>query len=446
MTSLPEDKSAVQIKNPHRLFERTPESWLHIPHPSEDFDVDFKSMILWCASSGKVERYHRCEYFHMAPEPYGTKLPLPENEDQKKQKLLAQAFSLVEGDITCWRWLYRKLEDTESKLLLLNILAYRSLGWKYVPMPLDNPEFWRAMQTLKDLQSQSQSINSTDFADCSPYEMSRLDLRKIGYGVDLFSDAFGVFNEFIYPQYSYRGRQILISPNKGDYILDCGACFGGTSLYFAESVGPAGKVVSFEFFSKNVALFNENMRLNPTISPRVTLIQKPVWSRPDVTMSIEGSGPATHVHVHKKLKWWKRMERSPKAKRKDRTIQATTIDETVRKLRLPKVNYIKMDIEGSEMAALRGAVDTIKTFRPTLAICVYHGLSDFFSVPLFLEQFNLGYKYYLQHSTVHGDETVVFAKPDYAPDRLSTFTRKLPLWGSRIKNKSFIKRTRILKI
>ena len=435
----------AHIKNPHRLFEYTPESWMHIPHPSDNFDADFKSMILWCVSSGVVERYYRCECFHMAPEPYGIEVAASDNKHQKEEKLLAHAFSIVEKDIAHWRWLYRKLEDTESKLLLLTILAYRSLGWKYVPMPMDNPEFWRAMETLQDLQLRGQSINSTDFAGYAPYEMNRLDLNKVGYRVDLFSDAFGVFNEFIYPQYSYRGRQIIISPNKGDYILDCGACFGGTSLYFAESAGPAGRVISFEFFSKNVALFNENMRLNPTISPRVTLIQKPVWSRSDITMSIEGSGPATQVHIHKKIKWWKQIKKTSKANPTDQIIQATTIDETVRKLRLPKVNYIKMDIEGSEMSALHGAVDTIKTFRPTLAICVYHGLSDFFSVPLFLEQFNLGYKYYLQHSTVHGDETVIFAKPDYAANKLSSFTSRLPLWGSRKKNKSFIKRANKIK-
>lgn len=38
--------------------------------------------------------------------------------------------------------------------------------------------------------------------------------------------------------------------------------------------------------------------------------------------------------------------------------------------------YIKMDIEGSEMAALMGAKETIKRHKPYLAICVYHRKND----------------------------------------------------------------------
>lgn len=37
-----------------------------------------------------------------------------------------------------------------------------------------------------------------------------------------------------------------------------GACFGGTSLYFADRVGATGKVISFEFFPDNITVFKEN--------------------------------------------------------------------------------------------------------------------------------------------------------------------------------------------
>jgi hypothetical protein len=41
---------------------------------------------------------------------------------------------------------------------------------------------------------------------------------------------------------------------------------------------------------------------------------------------------------------------------------------------------------------------------------VYHKLIDFFEIPQLLHGLNLGYRFYLQHSTVHGDETVLFAQ------------------------------------
>ena len=69
-----------------------------------------------------------------------------------------------------------------------------------------------------------------------------------------------------------------------------------------------------------------------------------------------------------------------------------------------------MDIEGAEYQALVAARRTIERFRPTLALCVYHKLMDFYELPQFVDRLDLGYKFYLQHSTVHGDETVVFAE------------------------------------
>ena len=77
---------------------------------------------------------------------------------------------------------------------------------------------------------------------------------------------------------------------------------------------------------------------------------------------------------------------------------------------LSKVNFIKMDIEGAELAALHGAEITLRQFRPKLAICVYHQLEDFWTIPQFLDGLDLGYRFYLRHFTAYGEETVLFAE------------------------------------
>jgi len=75
-----------------------------------------------------------------------------------------------------------------------------------------------------------------------------------------------------------------------------------------------------------------------------------------------------------------------------------------------KATYIKMDIEGSEMAALQGAVSTITRFRPTLAICVYHKFYDITRIPLYLMKQLHGYRFLLrQHSGYQ--ETVLYCIP-----------------------------------
>jgi hypothetical protein len=53
-------------------------------------------------------------------------------------------------------------------------------------------------------------------------------------------------------------------------------------------------------------------------------------------------------------------------------IPLTTIDHLVKELNLDRVDYIKMDIEGSEPRALEGAQETLKKFKPRISVTTYH--------------------------------------------------------------------------
>jgi FkbM family methyltransferase len=55
-------------------------------------------------------------------------------------------------------------------------------------------------------------------------------------------------------------------------------------------------------------------------------------------------------------------------------VRTITIDDFVQRFSLPRVDFIKMDIEGAESRALTGAADIIRRFRPRLAISAYHSL------------------------------------------------------------------------
>jgi hypothetical protein len=151
--------------------------------------------------------------------------------------------SVVRAAIGHWEWLYEHLEDWDSKALLLDVLACRSIGWQHVKMPLDNSNYWDSVGALSKQHATSPLVK---FGDGPEFWL--LDLSEQGYKVRVLSEALGVFNEFIYSQYQYRGRRSVLGPKPGDYVLDCRACYGGTSLYFADMVGPRGKVISFEFF------------------------------------------------------------------------------------------------------------------------------------------------------------------------------------------------------
>ena len=67
-----------------------------------------------------------------------------------------------------------------------------------------------------------------------------------------------------------------------------------------------------------------------------------------------------------------------------------------------------MDIEGAEIEALQGAQNTIKKYKPTLAISLYHKPEHLFTIPLLINSWNLGYKFYIRS---HGNnllETVLY--------------------------------------
>jgi FkbM family methyltransferase len=71
--------------------------------------------------------------------------------------------------------------------------------------------------------------------------------------------------------------------------------------------------------------------------------------------------------------------------------------------------FIKMDIEGSELDALHGAEQTLRSSAPDLAICVYHRPSHLWETITFLDALQCGYRFYMRNHTSWIAETVLYA-------------------------------------
>ena len=61
-----------------------------------------------------------------------------------------------------------------------------------------------------------------------------------------------------------------------------------------------------------------------------------------------------------------------------------------------KVSYIKIDVEGAELQALKGGMNTLKRNKPKLNLALYHRSEDIFTLPLLVHDINPGYKLYLR--------------------------------------------------
>ena len=67
-------------------------------------------------------------------------------------------------------------------------------------------------------------------------------------------------------------------------------------------------------------------------------------------------------------------------------VRVIPLDEFVKKEKIKRVDFIKMDIEGAEFDTLKGAVKTLKRDKPDLIITIYHKGEHFFEIPKWLKK------------------------------------------------------------
>ncbi len=89
----------------------------------------------------------------------------------------------------------------------------------------------------------------------------------------------------------------------------------------------------------------------------------------------------------------------------DNSVEVVALDNRVS----DKVTFIKMDIEGAELEALKGAANIIKTYKPKLAICIYHKKEDMTKIPMYIKELVSEYKLYVRHYSNDAGETVLYA-------------------------------------
>lgn len=87
-------------------------------------------------------------------------------------------------------------------------------------------------------------------------------------------------------------------------------------------------------------------------------------------------------------------------------IEVDTIDHIVAG---SPVTYIKMDVEGAELMALKGAEQTIRTNKPTLGISIYHKQEDLIDIPQYISSLVPEYKFYFRVHKKLAIDTVLYA-------------------------------------
>lgn len=289
---------------------------------------------------------------------------------------------------------YKSLEDEKSKIWMQDLLLFRLLGHTHVKLPNNNSQFLEAYEKAKKYHVRKSDLKFRSYVGEA---LSVCEIEFCGEKIQMNTWVEAIANIFYHKQYYFSRNQVNCSPEVGDYVIDAGACLGDTALAFAASVGKEGKVFSFDIVPTHISIIKENFSMNPNLSERLEIVPKGLSNK-----SVRSESTKDHYQ-----------EINPGASLDSEGVikEQTSIDDFVfnKEKTLPRMDFIKMDIEGAELKALQGAEKTLRIFRPKLAISLYHKNSDFIDIPRFLKNLSLGYRFYLDHHTIYAEETVLYA-------------------------------------
>ena len=284
-------------------------------------------------------------------------------------------------------YFYNLLEDETEKQLYLKMIVSKLLG----PVYVTEQEKERYIHS-RDIFDSLLADNSIRQLQSVTRKLKFYNLSKLGYDIKVYGARALLDKLIIHKQYSYKDCKV----ENGDFVIDAGGCWGDTSLIFSSIAGNEGKIFTFEFFDDNLNILKENFSHNKELADNIILTEQPVYNKSNKILYLNHACAdiTTLTENKNNLQQYKTI----------------CIDDFVEGKKIKKTDFIKMDIEGCELKALQGAVNTLKKYKPKLAIAAYHKYEDYYEIPKFLNELNLGYKFYFANYTLGFTDTVIYAK------------------------------------
>jgi FkbM family methyltransferase len=205
-----------------------------------------------------------------------------------------------------------------------------------------------------------------------------------------YNDYFLTINMFTYHVFYYK-KGLLQLKNldslKDKNIFDIGASIGDSMLILSKFTNK--KVYSFEPLKISYHYLTQAIILNQ-LSDKIIAENIALGS---ITGKHEIKGNFLHTDVSSlSINNYTVTELDSKFNFTEQ-ISVDTLDNYCKNNNIDSVGLISVDVEGAEQLFLKGAIDTIKKFKPTLIISIYHNPDDFFNIKNIIENYNLGYKF-----------------------------------------------------
>jgi len=183
-------------------------------------------------------------------------------------------------------------------------------------------------------------------------------------------------------------------------IISGGAYDAGTSLLFLDRLKNVEKIYAFEpMYEKFKCEVNDSI---VTELNKVEVIQKGLFESSG-ELNFSEQNTASMVNINPQFSHLVTSH----------VIKTVSIDDFVKENNIEKIDFIKMDVEGCELTALKGAQNTIVTHRPQLAICIYHSYGELFDIPIYLDSLLTGYRFEVYHYSLNSIcESVLYVIPE----------------------------------
>jgi FkbM family methyltransferase len=150
---------------------------------------------------------------------------------------------------------------------------------------------------------------------------------------------------------------------QGEIVLDLGAYCGTQTVDYSFAVGAAGKVIAFEPDNTSYSSLQENIK-NATNS-NIVIYKKAVYSHDGVIKFRTTGGMASSVVKEDDNNQYKENDEFVIL---NQEVQCITLDTIARVHNLERCDFIKMDIEGSELEVLKSSVKFINKYNPSFII------------------------------------------------------------------------------
>lgn len=194
--------------------------------------------------------------------------------------------------------------------------------------------------------------------------------------------VFEVGNDLIALRGYLAEAQIL----PGNVVVDAGASGSGiATMCFSKLVGESGKVIALEPDASSFKSLEQNLELNKV--KNVIALNKGLWKKEETLLFNSGLSRSSSVSFAAGGSGAKVVQ-----------IACVDLDQLVKELKLPRVDFVKMDIEGAEVEALEGMKHILSTAATSFAIASYH-VRDGQQTCLWLEESfrKLGYQVHTAH-------------------------------------------------